>query len=496
MQTAFNSFADSNLTKPLSYLTNLLNKLAEDPERIKKVFSGIAMGIGAIAAVKGIAGISRLVGSLSQLKSGNLNITESLNMASAMPVYVTNWGGGAVPFVYGDMHLSGGQTVDTGEYAFYGLWTNNTLNEKVQTITVNGFIRGDTYIKNRNALINALRVHTGDDAPGFIDLPLWGRFPVVVTGYTVGEEADAGGGCAVSLTFIRQGVTVDEREKLAAAVADAKDYTIEAAGKFKAVILKDLLNKKLDLNTLTSVLNKMKTGLLGILGRIQGAINIINNISSEISGITSLIAQGAGSPELLAQAVVNAVSGIVAGLSEIKNAAVPAGGYFSSGSGEAAGAGPAGYFLIRDNEKNTLLAFLENIKFDAGMETATVIGEQTKNAAENFCKTVSFYAAALILPRLDNASYQQTLSYWTLFSQLEESLDLNNPDVYKAVQDIRIAVSLELSARLLSNEQEKYITAAAPLLFLSQFLGSDEDKIREYNGIIDSFVIKGAIKYV
>jgi hypothetical protein len=95
LQTAFNSFADSNLTKPLAGLTELLNKLSEDPERLKKVFTGIAVGIGAIAAVKGIAGISRLVGSLMQLKGGKVNISESLNMAAAMPVYVTNWGGGA-----------------------------------------------------------------------------------------------------------------------------------------------------------------------------------------------------------------------------------------------------------------------------------------------------------------------------------------------------------------------------------------------------------------
>jgi TP901 family phage tail tape measure protein len=96
LQTAFGKFVNSGLAKPLEHLTDLLNKLAEDPERLKKVFTGIAVGIGAIAAVKGIAGISRLVGSLAQLKGGKINIAESLNMAQAMPVYVTNWGGGAV----------------------------------------------------------------------------------------------------------------------------------------------------------------------------------------------------------------------------------------------------------------------------------------------------------------------------------------------------------------------------------------------------------------
>jgi hypothetical protein len=95
LQTAFHKFADSNLTKPLENLTGLLNKLAEDPERLQKVFTGIAVGIGSIAAVKGIAGISRLVGSLLQLKGGKIDIGGAMSMASAMPVYVTNWGGGA-----------------------------------------------------------------------------------------------------------------------------------------------------------------------------------------------------------------------------------------------------------------------------------------------------------------------------------------------------------------------------------------------------------------
>jgi hypothetical protein len=94
LQTAFNRFADSNLTKPLEKLTELLNKLSEDPERLQKVFKGIAVGIGAIAAVKGIAGISRLVGSLLQLKNRNIDIGGALSMSTAMPVYVTNWGGG------------------------------------------------------------------------------------------------------------------------------------------------------------------------------------------------------------------------------------------------------------------------------------------------------------------------------------------------------------------------------------------------------------------
>jgi hypothetical protein len=94
LQTAFNRFADTSLTKPISAVTDLLNHLSKDPENIERIFEAIAKGLIAITAVKGIAGISRLIGSLGQLKSGNVNITESLSMAAAMPVYVTNWGSG------------------------------------------------------------------------------------------------------------------------------------------------------------------------------------------------------------------------------------------------------------------------------------------------------------------------------------------------------------------------------------------------------------------
>jgi len=93
LQTAFKAFADNNLAEPLAKITDIINKLSEDPDRLKRVFTGIALGIGAITAVKGIAGITRFIGSLTRLQSGNINLG-SLSMAAAMPVYVTNWGGG------------------------------------------------------------------------------------------------------------------------------------------------------------------------------------------------------------------------------------------------------------------------------------------------------------------------------------------------------------------------------------------------------------------
>lgn len=101
VQTAFVRFADAKLTEPLEKLINLLNKLAEDPDAFNRIFTGIAVGIGSIAAVKGLSSVINIVSSIASLKKGGGNISIGSNLGGAgMPVYVTNWGGkaGASPF--------------------------------------------------------------------------------------------------------------------------------------------------------------------------------------------------------------------------------------------------------------------------------------------------------------------------------------------------------------------------------------------------------------
>lgn len=101
VQTAFVRFADAKLTAPLEKLTDLLNKLSEDPEAFNRIFTGIAVGIGAIAAVKGLASVMNIISSIASLKKGGGNINIGSNVGgNGMPVYVTNWGGkaGSSPF--------------------------------------------------------------------------------------------------------------------------------------------------------------------------------------------------------------------------------------------------------------------------------------------------------------------------------------------------------------------------------------------------------------
>jgi hypothetical protein len=102
LQTAFLSFADKNLTGPLEKVTEFLNKLAEDPERVERYIRNITIALGALGAVKIGAGIISLVANLSQIKSGKIDLTGAAGGAG-IPVHVTNWGG-----VSGSSLLPGG----------------------------------------------------------------------------------------------------------------------------------------------------------------------------------------------------------------------------------------------------------------------------------------------------------------------------------------------------------------------------------------------------
>jgi hypothetical protein len=93
-------------------------------------------------------------------------------------------------------------------------------------------------------------------------------------------------------------------------------------------------------------------------------------------------------------------------------------------------------------------------------------------------------------------SYQKTSTYWSLLQKLEASIDKEDSAMYTAIENIRITLSLALSSRTLSAEAIKQFSAPLPLLYIVQYLGCDEEKLRELNSIADSFVIEGDVVYV
>jgi hypothetical protein len=422
---------------------------------------------------------------------------------------------------------------------------------------VEGFLRGFDYIARRNKLIEALRIPTNDDNPGYIDLPFWGRFPVVVgDNYEVSENTEEQGQCAVSIPFIRAGVSITDRVE---ALPPAEVQFENAAVNLEAAAIDDfekkLPNSRLDITTLRAGFGQIKSSLLGIIGRIQGARTVLDAMTAEVIGIINLINQGIRAPGELAKAFFNAGTSIVGGILEIKNSIAmygrkinrgssnsgnglepggsngsgesgsggSSGNDGSSGNGNSSGDGGSGLgtggpngsgesgsggsfgagftstapeLPPPDNEKNALVPFLSASAYTLPIEAATVSQEATKAAIENLYRTMAFLAAARIIANMDSLTYKKTEGYWRLVKKLEESIDRENPVVYAAVRDVSVALSRELSGRELSAELIRNVSSAAPLLYLAYHLGCDEEKIRELNSVADSFVVEGEVIYV
>jgi prophage DNA circulation protein len=456
-------------------------------------------------------------------------------------------GGEAIPFIQKGFRFSGGQSKDTAEYPFGGLWSNEYLNEKPQSLTVDGYLRGPAYIAQRNKLIEALRVPTDDDNPGYIDLPFWGRFPVVVNdNYEISETADEQGQCSVSISFTRAGVSITDRLD-ALPPASAIQLENEAVN-LQAVAVDDFekklsepkpkattppqvfdertgvvpsepepeatappqataspippiglpsANNRLDIAALTAGFEKIETTLLSALGRIQGAQTVLNGVTNEVLGITDIISRGTGVPREYAQALFNAGMSIASGILNIKNSIALYGQKDNRASGTGVSASSSPSLPPPNNERNLLIQFLSADTYVLSEEKAvTVSQEATIAAGENIYRIMAFLVSARLIENTDSLTRNRAEGYWRLFERLKESINRENSAVYASMQNIHTALSRELSRREISREMTRHISVAAPLLFLAYYLGCDEDKIRELNSVADSFVIEGNVIYV
>jgi prophage DNA circulation protein len=382
--------------------------------------------------------------------------------------------GEPIPFIYKSLDFSGGQSVDTAEYPFFGLWSNEALNQKTQTITVHGYLRGEYYLQQRADFLDALMIPTSDDTPGFFDHPLWGRFKVVVESYNITESANENGQCELTLTLKRAGVSLESRAQglKPQYLVKPKDTAGIAAGIFA--------KNNADYKTLLQGFGVIKTQLLAITGALQLPRNIINGITNEITGIANLIAQGVQSPILLAQALVNAVFSIAAAVVSVEESPQAAGKYLSG----------------QNNKKAAALNFLSAGTWTLPIEAATVRQDETKRASENLYRAVSLCAAAEIIMSMEDATRGQMDGYWALYTKLENSISLEDPDMYEAIVEMRSALSENLRQSNISHELKKTLERPVPLLFLSHYLNCDEDQLRILNAIEDSLLVSGEVIYV
>ena len=410
-----------------------------------------------------------------------------------------------VVFVYDSISLGGGQNVDTAEYP-YGFWSNTRLGEKPHTIRIKGHLIGENYIGERNKLVSALQVPTDDDTPGFIDLPLWGRFKVVVETWDVDEDKKDNGSSDLSIEFKRAGCSDTTRFDIAA--QSLTKLNVEAAVENIKTAASASFEKALeagsDASTLAAGFGSITNKLAAVIGRVQGAVSFMNDMTNKVNSVTSLIAQGVRLPITLTQAAISAVFGIVDGVLEIRNAADETASYFQgigdnfkSTEGALSSSSDSEQFVNR-NEKNVVMNFLTASNYELEEEAITEQQWNTKTAVENFYKTVAFGASAQLLVKLnaDNHTYENMQGLWALFEKLEKSIDKEDSDVYAAVEDTRIACAEVLLSQEYDTELTRHIRKEMPLLALALQLGCDAERIRNLNSIADSFLIKGDVIYV
>jgi len=378
-----------------------------------------------------------------------------------------------LPFIYKSLEFSGGQSIDTAEYPFFGLWSNETLNQKTQSIIVRGYLRGESYLKQRAAFLDALAVPTSDELPGFFDHPLWGRFKVVLENYNIQEIANENGQCDISLTLKRAGVSLEKRASVLSPVDFIKPEEVAfiAAEEFSKI--------KKDSSSLLQAFGQIKSILLSGAGKIHAAQTTLNAVTNEITGISNLISQGIQSPLLLAKSLVNASFSMIKAVTSIDDSIESVKKYFA-----------------RDNKKISVLNFLSASSLTLPVDTITVIQSETKKETENLYRTVSLCAAADLLMNMGNITLNELNGYWVLYSRLENSINLENPDIYSAVIELRSALSIKLKQTVFNNELSKNINKPVPLLYLSHYLGCDDYKLRAMNYINDSFLVSGRISYV
>lgn len=410
--------------------------------------------------------------------------------------------GEPVVFAYDSIALGGGQNIATAEYP-YGYWSHTRLGEKPHTIRIEGHFIGENYIGERNKFAAALQVPTDDDNSGFIDLPLWGRFKVVVKDWGVREDKKDNGSSDIFIEFERAGYS--DTKRFEAAAKNLAQLSVESAVENIKTVAVSSFAKALasgsDADTLAAGFGSIAEKLKAVIGRVQGAVSCLNNMTNKVNSVTSLIAQGVRLPATLAQSAVSAVFGIVEGVFEIRNAFAETASYFQniSGSLEGSGYSSDSEQFAKRNEKNVVMNLLTASNYELEEEAITERQWNTKNAVENFYKTVAFGASAQLIVKLDSDdshTFQSIQGLWTLFGKLEESIDKEDSDVYAAVEEARIACAEVLLLQEYDTELTRRIRKEMPLLSLALLLGCDAERVRNLNAIADSFLIKGDVVYV
>lgn len=400
----------------------------------------------------------------------------------------------AVYFLYDNINISGGQSLDNSSYPNFGYWSNTSINESVNKIRVSGFLRDEEYLNKKIDLINAFKIKTDDENPAFIFLPLYPRLKVTLENWSIDEKANENGQCKIELNFnlcAETSVRKNDENYNFLNIEDAKNNVQEIANKN----LEKKLENNFNYDTFLSGINNVSSKLSNVIGMIQGKADYINDMARAINTISSTIAQGIRTPSVFANALQNVVSSIVNGIIDIKQSVNETAE--SSKSFAAGGQSSINSILpienAKNNEKKVLLQFLNFYNYDTTKDTISFNEMNTAKESDNFIKIIAVTAAASIIIQIDD-SKEKIKNYLELYDKLNDSINKDDYELNNALIDLKISVIEELKIKELKKLRKIKFNKNMTLLNAEHFLNSYN--LRDFNFIEDSFVLPKEIFYV
>jgi len=402
-------------------------------------------------------------------------------------------------FIVEKTKLGGGQSIETSEFPFQGGWGTRSLNRKVQTFTATVSICGRDYMGRRNALVEALDQSTDDDSPGTIELPSWGRLPVVVQDWEIEEENQKQGLATFSLTFVRAGLSVIKRTLEASVRKSLAAPQVQGAAeqlKTRSCIIleKKLPASALSPNMLRQAFSTISGKLQELVGRVQAAKMVIEQAAASVQSLISLIAQGVSSPKVLALAMFGAYQTIASAVLDLLDS-----------EDLSSQVEPVKQILNGHlNGRNVLLQLMaEDMRLDLPVGSSR--DAITLAAVTAVHQAGIFYACGLILPTAANISQSQARDLisqsqardlFALFVEIENRIDRSDPDMYWLCSELRSSVNDALSSLGLESEKTRELYAKMPVLPLSSDLGVSADSLENLNQIEDQHAVIGKVLYV
>lgn len=390
----------------------------------------------------------------------------------------------AVYFLYDNINISGGQSLDNSSYPNFGYWSNTSINESVNKIRVSGFLRDEEYLNKKIDLINAFKIKTDDENPAFIFLPLYPRLKVTLENWSIDEKANENGQCKIELNFNLCADRKNDENYNFLNIEDAKNNVQEIANKN----LEKKLENNFNYDTFLSGINNVSSKLSNVIGMIQGKADYINDMARAINTISSTIAQGIRTPSVFADALQNVVSSIVNGIIDIKQSVNE-----TAESSKSLINSILPIENAKNNEKKVLLQFLNFYNYDTTKDTISFNEMNTAKESDNFIKIIAVTAVASIIIQIDD-SKEKIKNYLELYDKLNDSINKDDYELNNALIDLKISVIEELKIKELKKLRKIKFNKNMTLLNAEHFLNSYN--LRDFNFIEDSFVLPKEIFYV